>query len=160
MRKYILGICLIAGLSFTACDGDEIFDEDAQLETDIALIEQFLSASSLEADTLLPSQIRMITYDEGTGDKASFGATVLAYYDGFLLDGTQFDSNAGGSPFSFIVDRGDVVSGWDIAIKELAKGGRATIFLPSKYGYGNRSFGQDIPANSVLVFDIDVVDIR
>ena len=41
---------------FAACDGDEIFDEDAQLATDIALIEHFLDANGLEADTLLPSE--------------------------------------------------------------------------------------------------------
>ena len=145
---------------FAACDGDEIFDEDAQLATDIALIEQFLDANGLEADTLLPSKIRIITYNEGVGDKADFGATVVAYYSGYLLDGTEFDSNELGSPINFVVDRGDVVRGWDIAIKELAKGGRATIFLPSQYGYGNQGFGSNIPPNSVLIFDIAVVDIR
>ncbi len=143
-----------------ACGGDEIFDEDAQLATDIALIEQFLDANALEADTLLPSEIRIITYDEGVGDKADFGATVIAYYTGYLLDGTEFDSNEDGSPIDFVVDRGDVVQAWDIAIKELAKGGSATIFVPSQYGYGNQGFGNSIPPNSVLIFDIDVVDIR
>lgn len=146
--------------SMISCGNDVIFDEDAQLATDIALIEEFLADNALEADTLLPSEIRIIINEPGEGDKASFGASVTVRYTGYLLDGTEFDTTEdGGGPFTFIVDGGVVVSGWDIAIKELAKGGNATVFLPSEQGYGNRQFA-DIPANSVLIFNIQVLDIR
>ncbi len=158
MKNYLLGL-LVLSLSLFSCGNDQIFDEGAQLETDILLIEDFLASNQLEADTLLPSEIRIIVDDPGEDEKADFGATVFTHYIGYLLDGTEFDSSEGGPPFSFVVDRGDVVQGWDIAFKELGKGGRATFFLPSAMGYGNRAL-RDIPANSVLVFEVQVIDIR
>lgn len=146
--------------SMISCGNDVIFDEDAQLTTDIALIEEFLADNALEADTLLPSEIRIIINDPGEGPKASFGSSVSTRYTGYLLDGTEFDTTEdGGGPFSFIVDAGVVVQGWNIAFKELSKGANATIFLPSSLGYGNQQFA-DIPANSVLIFNVQVLDIR
>lgn len=159
MKKYILGIGMMLSMVLVSCGDDEIFDEDAQLETDIILIEDFLETNGLEADTLKPSEIRIIIDDPGDPEKADFGSTVYTHYSGYLLDGTQFDSSEGGPPFTFVMDRGDVIQGWDIAFKELGKGGRATFFIPSQYGYGNRG-QRNIPANSVLIFEVSVIDLR
>lgn len=162
MKKLIVGVVLVLSASLISCGNDVIFDEDAQLSIDLALIDDYLAENALEAEILEPSQIRMVIKEPGVGEKASFGATVKAYYTGYLLDGTEFDSITSGTPLSFVIDRfgpGSVVAGWNIAFKELAKGGKATIFLPSEYGYGQQS-GEVIPSNSVLIFEVEVVDIR
>jgi len=160
MKHYIFLIGLVFSLGLLSCGGnDVIFDEGAQLETDIMLIEEFLADNGLEADTLLPSGIRIITDDPGQEPKARFGDSVETRYRGYLLDGTEFDSSEGRDPLWFIVGKGDVIQGWEIAIRQLGKGGRATVFVPSQYGYGNRGQGI-IPPNSVLVFEINVLNIR
>ena len=65
MKKYILGIGVILGLGLMSCGKDVIFDEDAQQEIDLALIEDFLASNGLEADTVLPSGIHIIFEDPG-----------------------------------------------------------------------------------------------
>jgi len=159
MKKSSLVIGLVLGFLLTSCGEDQIFNEDAQLETDIILIEDFLDENNLEADTLLPSEIRIIIDDPGEDPKADFGSSVFTYYRGYYLDGTEFDSNETGDGFEFIVDGGRVLQGWNIAFKELGKGGRATFFLPSGLGYGNRPPTGIIP-NAVLVFEVNVLDVR
>ncbi len=160
MKKLIVYLFPVLLLSIAACDSDNVFDEAEQLLVDIELIENFLAKNNLEADTLKPSEIRYIIHEAGTGAKAAFGSSVVVHYTGYLLDGTEFDSSTGGAPFDVVIGRGDVIRGWDIGLRELNKGSRATLYIPSASGYGNRRQGDLIPPNSVLVFDIQVLDIR
>ncbi|MBO3699384.1 FKBP-type peptidyl-prolyl cis-trans isomerase [Roseivirga sp. E12] len=154
---YLLPIlfCLIA-----SCDQDNIFDEAEQLRVDVDLIENYLSENNLVADTLRPSEIRIVVNQEGTGPKPEFGSTVIVDYRGYLLDGTEFDSSIGLDPIDVVIGRGDVIQGWEIALQEMNAGTMATIFIPSGFGYGNNRQGLFIPPNSVLVFDIQVLDVR
>lgn len=159
MKKYLLGLGLVLSIGLMSCGKDVIFDEDAQLETDILLIEDFIAGKGLEADTVLPSEIRMIIQDPGTPEKIKFGDSVWADYTGYLLDESEFDSSEGRDPISFVMGAGNVVRGWEIAFKELGRGGKATIFIPSYLGYGNSRQGT-IPANSVLIFEVTVTEVR
>ena len=161
MKRVVVGLVAIAfALGITGCLQDEIFDEDAQLQTDIALIEESLADNNIEADTLMPSEIRIVVTEEGTGEGAKFGDTVIADYTGYLLDGTEFDSSEDRSPLTFVLQRGDqVIPAWDIAFEGLKKGSKATFWAPSGLCYGQNGSGT-IPPNSVLIFDVEVVDIR
>ena len=121
------------------------------------MIERYLAENNIEAETD-ESGIRYTIKEQGTGDKAKFGATVSVKYTGYFLDGTTFDTNVGKDSFEFVIGQGKVVQGWEIAFKLFNKGTDATIYIPSRYGYGsNGNFA--IPANSVLVFDVRVIDI-
>jgi FKBP-type peptidyl-prolyl cis-trans isomerase len=84
-------------------------------------------------------------------------------YTGHLLDGTVFDSNVDPKfqhpePFTTVIGVGRVIAGWDKGITLLKKGSKATLYIPSGMGYGPRGNGR-IPANSVLVFDVEVVEV-
>ncbi|KYG76696.1 FKBP-type peptidyl-prolyl cis-trans isomerase [Roseivirga echinicomitans] len=147
----------IVALAFSACKPDEIFDIEEQFTRDTVLIEQYLADNSLVAEKD-ESGIRYIIKEQGTGANGKFGSTVLVKYTGYLLDGTTFDTNVGKEVFDFVIGQGSVVQGWDIAFKLLNKGTVATIYIPSQYGYGNIG-NLFIPANSVLVFDVHVVDL-
>lgn len=148
----------IVALAFSACKPEEVFDTEEQFVRDTVLIEQYLADNNLEAE-VDESGIRYIITEQGTGENAKFGSTVLVKYTGYLLDGTTFDTNVGGADsFDFVIGQGSVVQGWDIAFKLFNKGTEATIFIPSKYGYGNVG-NLFIPANSVLIFEVRVVDI-
>ncbi len=94
------------------------------------------------------------------GKLVKSGDKVTAHYTGTLTDGKKFDSSRdGGRPFSFVVGAGQVIAGWDEGFTYLKKGETAILIIPANLGYGEMSNG-DIPANSTLIFDVEVVDIQ
>ena len=97
---------------------------------------------------------------EGSGDKAKSGDLVSVHYSGFLLDGTKFDSSYDrGTPIEFVLGQGRVIKGWDEGISLLNVGSKAKFIIPANLGYGNRAMGP-IPANSILIFEVELVEIK
>lgn len=107
----------------------------------------------------------------GTGANAAPGQKVTMDYSGFLLDGTKFDSNVDSafqhvSPFTFELGKGQVIKGWDEGVALLNKGAKATFYIPSNLAYGSRSMPggaanpKGIPANSCLVFEVELKEIQ
>lgn len=96
---------------------------------------------------------------EGDGPIVTSGQAVQVYYDGRLPDGTRFDATVPGSPFTFVVGQGRVIAGWDEGVAGMRVGGRRQLIIPPALGYGARAMGP-IPANSILVFTVEVVDAR
>lgn len=102
---------------------------------------------------------------EGDGAQPQPGQQVYVMYTGKLLNGNVFDSNMDPKyghtdPFDFKLGEGRVIKGWDIGIGLLKKGTKATLYIPSTLAYGQRAMGPDIPANSVLIFDVELTDIK
>ena len=84
-----------------------------------------------------------------------------AHYSGTLVDGTKFDSSYDrGRPLPFPVGGGRVIKCWDEGFVGLSKGAKADLICPPDYAYGDKAMGGIIPANSVLLFSIEVVDIE
>ncbi len=162
MKKIVsLFLALATVFAMTGCDGDEVFNADEQLEIDIRLIDQYLADNFLTAQVDEDSQLRYIVTQQGTGDNAGFGNSVEVHYRGYLLDGTEFDTSVGRGPFTFVLGRGDVIQGWDVGFQKLNVGAQATFLIPSGLAYGNsRGPAGDLPPNSVLIFDVTVIDIR
>lgn len=97
---------------------------------------------------------------EGTGDQIAKGKQVTVHYSGYLLDGTKFDSSVErDEPFTFVVGVGQVIPGWDEGVMLLKKGSKARFIIPPTLAYGNRDLGK-IPANSTLIFDVEVLDVK
>lgn len=92
----------------------------------------------------------------GTGEPIARGQSVAVAYTGRLANGTQFDASAPGNPIVFTLGVGQVIRGWDEGIAGLRVGGRRRLVIPPGLGYGSRPNGR-IPANSVLVFDVERV---
>ncbi len=162
MKKVLtLIMALTVGIVMSNCDNDEVFNAEEQLEVDLRLIDEYLDVNSLVAQIDPQSNIRYIVTQEGTGDNAVFGNSVEVNYRGFLLDDTEFDSSEGRGTFSFVLGRRDVIEGWDFGFQLLNKGSTAFLFIPSGLAYGNtRGPGNNLPINSVLIFEVTVVDIR
>ncbi len=103
---------------------------------------------------------------KGSGANAKAGQSVSMLYLGKTLDGQQFDANmdanykATRSPFTFTLGAHQVISGWDEGVALLNKGSRATLYLPSGMAYGAAGAGGRIGPNAVLIFDVEVEDIR
>ena len=91
---------------------------------------------------------------EGRGD------TVKVHYTGWLEDGTKFDSSVDrDDPFSFPVDVGYVIKGWDEGVQGMKIGGKRKLIVPSDLGYGSHGAGDVIPPNSTLVFEVELLEI-
>ena len=77
----------------------------------------------------------------------------------WLKDGTKFDSNVGGQAFSFTIGAGGVIPGWEIGLVGVKAGGKRRLVIGSALGYGPTAYGT-IPANSTLVFDVQVISVQ
>ena len=127
-----------------------------QPELDDQLIKGYLFANNLNA-TKDPSGLYYIMTVNGTGVSPTIASTIEVKYSGYLLDETVFDQTASGKTFSSPLS--GLIKGWQIGIPLIKKGGKATLFIPSALGYGGQAAGV-IPANSVIVFDIELIDVR
>jgi FKBP-type peptidyl-prolyl cis-trans isomerase len=96
----------------------------------------------------------------GSGDIAAPGKMVSVHYTGWLTDGTKFDSSRDrGQPFSFILGTRQVIRGWDEGVAGMKVGGQRQLKIPPALGYGASGVGP-IPPNSVLVFDVELLDVK
>lgn len=108
-------------------------------------------------------QIEKIIVDDvvlGAGEAVKDGDKVTVHYVGTLQNGQQFDNSySKGSPFSFVVGEGKVITGWDQGIVGMKVGGQRVLVIPSDLAYGDAGFGP-IPGKSTLVFAIELLSIN
>lgn len=112
--------------------------------------------------TLGVKVVRGVTIDDkklGKGVAAKSGNTIAMRYIGKLEDGKVFDSNKKGKPFSFKLGKGEVIKGWDIGVAGMAPGGERRITIPANLAYGKKAL-PGIPANSKLIFDVKLLEIK
>lgn len=94
------------------------------------------------------------------GDGKTFpnlGQQVTVHYAGFLTNGEKFDSSVGKQPFTFNIGTGQVIKGWDEGVRGMSLGEIANLTISPDYGYGARGAPPDIPPNSVLVFQVQLL---
>jgi peptidylprolyl isomerase len=126
----------------------ELVDYHADLDIAIAEMKQLTSGLLYQDDSV------------GTGDSVTVGSTVAVHYTGWLPDGTQFDSSRdSGQPYVFQVGRGEVIEAWDEGMLGMQVGGRRKLVVPPALGYGESGYGP-IPSNAILVFAIELMEIR
>jgi FKBP-type peptidyl-prolyl cis-trans isomerase FkpA len=132
----------------------------SQMEKDEVIIENYLTTKGLKAQKTA-SGLYYIIEKQGDGAKAEAGKSVTVNYTGKFLDGKPFDSslNPGRTPFTFKLGAGQVIKGWDEGIALLNVGGKGTLVIPSPLAYGSRSSGP-IPANAVLLFDVELLGVQ
>lgn len=96
----------------------------------------------------------------GRGEAVDSGSTVSIHYAGNLVDGRPFDANqAPRPPFTFTVKNEEVIPGFDEGVMGMRAGGRRQVIIPSELGYGAAGIGP-IPPHAILVFTIEVVEVR
>ena len=94
-------------------------------------------------------------------------STAMVFYTGWVYDpcapdhkGSEFDSNVGKSvPFGFRVGAGRVIKGWDEGVAGMKEGGKRLLVIPADKAYGAREIPGKIPANSALVFEVNLVQL-
>lgn len=96
----------------------------------------------------------------GSGREVKSGDTVVINYLGTLPDGTKFDSSYDrGEPFETQIGTGQVIKGWDLGVVGMKVGGKRKLTIPPNLGYGDQAMGS-IPANSTLIFEVELVDVK
>jgi FKBP-type peptidyl-prolyl cis-trans isomerase FklB len=96
---------------------------------------------------------------EGSGTPPTAADTVTVHYRGTLIDGTEFDSSyKRGEPATFPVQ--GVIKGWTEALQLMKKGSKYQLFIPSNLAYGERAMPPDISANSTLIFEVELLDVK
>ena len=131
-----------------------------QLKQDTLQIREYLKKNNIKAQRTASGLYYTFTKKGNDGAKAMAGKTVAVHYTGKLMDGKIFDSSRDrGEPISFPLGVGQVIPGWDEGIALLKEGDAAMLFIPSSLGYGSRGAGP-IPANSILIFDVELMSVK
>lgn len=144
-----------------------------QLAKDIKKIDEYLSKNSIEA-VKLESGLRYVITQTGEGENAQVGQNIKANYAGHVLDGEFFDSNIEAvakdngvytegrpyGPFETLLQEQSVIKGWVEGFQYLNKGSKATFYIPSSLAYGPRARSKQIGPNSVLVFDVELLEVQ
>ncbi|PHV09035.1 FKBP-type peptidylprolyl isomerase [Janthinobacterium sp. BJB412] len=102
----------------------------------------------------------------GTGTEAVAGKALTVNYTGWLYKkgadgskGDQFDSSTGRDPLRFTLGAGQVIKGWDLGVAGMKVGGKRSLIIPPELAYGSNAVGS-IPANSTLVFEIELLTVQ
>lgn len=155
-RKFIAFSLLL--MVAAACSKTET--TDAYSAVDKQKIEAYLADKGLTSVAKSTSTgLYYIIEKPGAAYHPNINSTVRVMYKGYLLDGTIFDQStySSGNPADFTLSSG-IISGWKEGMQLVGVGGKIKLIIPSALGYGSVA-STKIPANSVLVFDIEVVDI-
>lgn len=97
---------------------------------------------------------------EGTGAQPKRGDRVSVLYKGMLLDGTLFDqAQDPEKPFTFQLDRGQVIDGWEYGLLMMREGEKRLLIVPYELGYGTRGRSPDIPRMATLVFEVELLKV-
>ena len=144
--------------------------DPVQMATDIEIIDTYLKENGIEAEKT-DAGVRYVITEQGDGPIPDLGESVNVHYAGRLLTGEYFDTSMEDvakeqelynpqrpyRPFPISIWASSVISGWHDGISQLNIGSKATLYIPSPMAYGPSSQGEVIKANSVLVFDVELV---
>ena len=106
----------------------------------------------------LPSGLQYQVLKEGNGKKPTTKDTVMCHYEGFLIDGTVFDSSVQrGEPATFPLQQ--VIAGWTEGLQLMQEGAKYRFFIPYRLGYGEGGAGSSIPPFAALIFDVELIQV-
>lgn len=99
---------------------------------------------------------RVLTSGDPMGKQPNPSSIIIAHYTGWTIDGRQFDSSRGGDPLAIRLRQ--LIEGWIVALQEMHPGDRWELYLSAEKGYGKLA-QPNIPANSTLIFDIELIRV-
>jgi len=107
----------------------------------------------------MSEELKIEDLHEGDGKAVVKGALITTHYNGWLEDGTLFDSSIEkGRPFQCVIGTGRVIKGWDQGLMGMQVGGKRKLQVPAHLAYGERQVGR-IPPNSNLLFEIELLEV-
>lgn len=150
-RLFMSAAMLFAFLIVNSCSKED----DYEAIDDKSILE-YLEKKGLTAQKTESGLYYLITVP-GNSQKPDLNSQVTVHYKGYLIDDSVFESSYSGSAPTFPLS--GVIAGWREGLQLYGEGGKGTLFIPSKLGYGSTAM-PGIPANSVLIFDIHLINIE
>jgi FKBP-type peptidyl-prolyl cis-trans isomerase FklB len=143
-----------------AFEKDMINQQKAAGEKNAAEGAKFLEENKKkEGVKTTPSGLQYKSLKEGSGAQPKATDTVTVNYRGTLLNGNEFDSSyKRKEPATFPLN--GVIKGWTEGLQFMKKGSKYQFFIPANLAYGERSPGAGIPPNSMLIFEVELLDIK
>ena len=122
--------------------------------------EKFLAENAKkEGVVTLPSGLQYMVLQEGNGRKPKATDQVKCHYEGFLIDGTVFDSSIQrGEPAVFGLQQ--VIAGWTEGLQFMQEGAKYRFFIPYMLAYGEGGAGASIPPFATLIFDVELIEVK
>lgn len=138
--------------------------QEEQVRKDEEAIKKFLADKGITNAQRTKSGLYYTIDKEGTGAQPKKGDEVQTHYTGSIVPTEKkFDSSLDpgrGEPLKFFCGMGQMIPGFDEGVMLMKQGGKATFYLPSALAYGSQSPSPDIPANSILRFEVELVSVK
>ena len=162
MKKILLGIIILSSISFSCSKKDTtcsyIDSNVIASASEIANVQAYLTTNSITA-TQHPSGFFYKINQAGTGQAVvNLCSMVTVKYAGRLTNGTYFDPTTPGTTSTATFALWQVIVGWQKGVPLISAGGKISLYIPPSLGYGSVPKGS-IPANSILIFDIELVSV-
>ena len=149
-------------ITMAACGDDAIGPEEVVLQDPAELT--FASSLGVDLASMQRQSSGLYIKDlqPGTGDPTVAGDVMVVDYDGWVHDGTLFDSsrNAGREPFTLVAGEAGVIDGWREGLVGMRMGGLRQLVIPPQLAYGAQSPSPLIPAGSVLIFNVELLEVN
>lgn len=132
-------------------------DNQKRLDEEPARIEKFVKEHNIKVS---PSEtgVYYLEISKGTGSFVNEGDLVSIHYNLYNIDDKLIETSYEGEPLMFVYGNNDMVPGIEEALGHMRVGGKATIIVPSTMGFGDVAIDKEIPANSTVIFDIELID--
>lgn len=157
------GTCLLSGKTTSGIALSYLVKNGAKRNLIIAATDAERNLGSM----VVSSGLEKIDVAVGTGATAVANKEIAVHYTGWLYDpsapnqrGAKFDSSVDrGTPYTFVLGKGIVITGWDHGVLGMKVGGKRTLIIPPELAYGSRATAA-IPANSTLIFDVELRTVK
>jgi len=164
-KMHLIILFIFTGISiYKYCNSQKIYYTK---QTGKAAEYPMNTSETTNTEITTPSGLRYIILQAGATDAKTItsGDIAVVHYTGFLDDngkpGKKFDSSLDrGEPFSFVIDGGMVIAGWDEGVRGMKIGEKRRLIIPGKLGYGPRGIPGLIPSNATLIFDVELLAIE
>ncbi len=177
IKPTFLFALMLTAVGLVSCiDADET--DEALLEKDVKAIAEYLKVNDVDSVKQFTDFSRgiIVIWQEvsNSGIKVDSGDTLRVDYTGKLLSNKIFDTSIESIaksngiyvtgrnyiPLKFPIGRGLLIPGFEIGVSQMEKGDKATVFIPSVYGYGNNPPSGDIPQHAPLIFELNLIDVK
>ena len=164
--SFILNVKNVDIMTLEEYEAEERAREEAEraaslkrLEEEPANMAKFLKDHNVNVEPTA-SGIYYLEIAKGAGNSAEDGDLVSIYYNMYNTADKLVDSNYGNEPLSFVCGSGQMVPGIDEVVRMMREGGKATIIVPSQMGFGDIAVDEALPANSIVIFDLELVEVQ
>lgn len=151
------GVVLLASILFAgvlAISGESILNAEPK-------VEETFEGDDADKVVTTKSGLKYVDLKVGNGAEAKLGSAVSVHYTGTLENGKKFDSSVDRKePFDLTIGKTSVIKGWTEGLQGMKVGGKRKLIIKPELGYGERGSPPVIPANAVLIFVVELLEVK